>query len=103
MILAAWKWSAVDSSFKLYFGIDTIKARQLIAQDDGFELYGFMGHSGWGESQLESELEETAWIVASLLPEFEKEESEALWRKLLLRAGPEMSVLIDEPDDPSVN
>lgn len=103
LILAAWKWCLDEGSFKLYFGINELKALEIMEQDPDFKLFAFLGHSGWGESQLEGELEETAWIVSGLLPEFETMAGEALWRDLLLQKGPEMRLLIDEPEDPSVN
>jgi len=103
MILAAWKWSAEDGSFKLFFGIDENKAREILDQDAGFKLYGFLGHAGWSENQLESELDEDSWVISPLLPEFEKMEGPSLWRNLISRQGPEMQLLIDEPEDPSVN
>lgn len=103
MILAAWKWCPADGSFKLFFGIDEAKAREILEQDSGFKLYGFLGHAGWGEGQLESELDEDSWVVSPLLPQFEREHGGELWRKLIAREGPEMQLLMDEPDDPSLN
>jgi putative transcriptional regulator len=103
LILAAWKWCLEEGSFKLYFGVDEAKALQLREQDPGFKLYGFLGHAGWGEHQLESELEESSWVVSPLLPEFELKPEEVLWRQLLLQGPPEMRLLIDEPEDPSLN
>lgn len=103
MILAAWKWCPEDASFKLFFGIDEAKAKEILEQDSGFQLYGFLGHAGWGEDQLEAELDEDAWVVSPLLPEFEQVNGRDLWRNLISLQGPEMQLLMDEPEDPSVN
>jgi putative transcriptional regulator len=103
MILVAWKWSSEDGTFKLYFGIDEVKARQILEDDPEFELRGFIGHSGWGEGQLEGEIEVESWVVASLSPELEEQEGLTVWRSILSRVSPEMQLLADEPDDLSVN
>ena len=56
MILAAWKWVPESGSFKLFFGIDGDKASRILAEDSGFHVLGFMGHSGWSEGQLQEEM-----------------------------------------------
>ena len=103
LILVAWKWSAEEGSFKLYFGIDADKARSLAAEDPEFELRGFFGHSGWSEGQLEGEIRQGAWVVSPLVPEIEYYDREAVWRAVLGRQSAEMRLMADEPDDPSVN
>ncbi|CAA6676907.1 MULTISPECIES: YqgE/AlgH family protein [unclassified Lentimonas] len=103
MILVAWKWSGEDGTFKLYFGIDEAKARQILLDDPHFELRGFIGHSGWGEGQLEGEIEADSWVVSPLNPDIENEEGDPAWRSILSQVGPEMRLLAEEPDDPSVN
>ena len=103
LILVAWKWAPKEGSFKLYFGIDEVKARELILEDSAFELRGFIGHSGWTEGQLDAEIEEGAWVTSTLLPEIEQIEGDALWRFILHRDSPEMGLLADEPDDLSLN
>jgi putative transcriptional regulator len=103
MVLVAWKWSAADGTFKLYFGIDELKARQILHEDPEFELRGFIGHSGWGDGQLEGEMETGSWVVSPLNPDIENLEGEATWRSILSQLGPEMRLLAEEPDDVSVN
>ncbi|MFQ3224532.1 MAG: putative transcriptional regulator [Lentimonas sp.] len=103
MVLVAWKWCGEDGTFKLYFGIDEAKARQILQDDSGFELRGFIGHSGWGEGQLEGEIETDSWVLSPLNPDLEDEEGVAAWRSILSQLGPEMRLLAEEPDDLSVN
>ena len=103
MILVAWKWSGEDGTFKLYFGIDEAKARQILRDDPDFELRGFIGHAGWGEGQLEGEIETDSWVVSPLNPYIENEAGDPAWRAILSQVGPEMRLLAEEPDDPSVN
>ena len=103
MILAAWRWAPEDGTFKLYFGIDVDKASKLKQTQPGYQLYGFMGHAGWTDGQLEGELEQGAWLLSPLSQEIETLEGEAVWRAMLTHESPEMRVQADEPDDPSVN
>ena len=103
MILVAWKWSSEDGTFKLYFGIDEEKARQIIKDDPEFELRGFIGHSGWGEGQLEGEIEVDSWVVSPLNSDIEEMEGLAVWRSVLSQLGPGMRLLAEEPDDLSMN
>jgi len=103
LILAAWKWSAEEGSFKLYFGIDEDKAQRIIEEDPTFQLRGFLGHTGWSEGQLDAELEQGSWVLSSSLPAL-KDESEVIdWHELLCQERPELRLLADAPDDPSLN
>jgi putative transcriptional regulator len=103
MILVAWKWSYADGTFKLYFGIDAAKAREILAEDSAFELRGFIGHSGWSDGQLEAEMDEDIWILSPLTLDVEDPDGPAVWRSILSRISPKMRLLADEPEDPSVN
>ena len=103
LILVAWKWTPAEGTFKLYFGINEVKARELVASDPGFELRGFLGHSGWTEGQLDAEIEEGAWVTTTLSPEIDSIEGDDVWRLILHRDSPQMGLLADEPDDPSLN
>jgi putative transcriptional regulator len=103
LILVAWKWSPEEAAFKLFFGIDDVKARQILEEDPDFELRGFIGHSGWTSGQLDEEIEQGAWITSPLLPEIEGSVGDTVWRAILYRESAEMRLLADEPDDPSLN
>lgn len=103
LILVAWRWTPAEGTFKLYFGIDDVKARELLAEDSEFQLRGFIGHSGWSEGQLDAEIDEGAWVTSTLLPEIEDFDGDAVWRLILHSDSAEMGLLADEPDDPSLN
>lgn len=64
----------------------------------------FAGYAGWGPEQLESELEETSWIVADPVEEdvFTPAPDE-LWASVLRRKGGRFALLATMPLDPSVN
>ena len=64
----------------------------------------YAGYSGWGEGQLEAELEIESWIVEAPLPaELFPDDPEALWSDVLARKGGQYALVARMPDDPSVN
>ena len=64
----------------------------------------YAGFSGWGPGQLESELEEDAWIVEPPIPrELFPEDPETLWNDVLARKGGRYALVARMPDDPSMN
>jgi putative transcriptional regulator len=64
----------------------------------------FAGYAGWGEGQLEVELEEESWILEPALPDdVFAEETVDLWSDVLRRKGGQYSVVALMPPDPSVN
>lgn len=64
----------------------------------------YAGYSGWGEGQLEVELEQDSWIVEPPLPvELFPDDPESLWSDVLARKGGQYSLISRMPDDPSVN
>src|SRR3954471_1789880 len=62
------------------------------------------GHAGWGPGQLESELEEEAWIVEPpLREEIFSDDAQGLWAAILRRKGRRYALLSTMPLDPSLN
>jgi putative transcriptional regulator len=104
IILSAWHAENSLGMFRLYFGIDPDKAKELIASPEGLDVRAFVGHSGWGEGQLEGEVEQNAWIVNPVVPDLINQlRGVDLWRTILGNISPEMRFLADAPDDPSKN
>jgi len=104
IILSAWHAESSLGMFRLYFGIDPEKAKELIASPDGLDVRAFVGHASWGEGQLEDELEHNAWIVSPVDPDLiNRLNGVDLWRTILGSISPELRFLADAPDDPSVN
>jgi putative transcriptional regulator len=64
----------------------------------------FAGFAGWGEGQLEAEMENGDWIPQAALAEdvFTDEPAE-LWGRVLARKGGSFALLARMPIDPSVN
>jgi putative transcriptional regulator len=64
----------------------------------------FAGYAGWGEGQLEQELEEDSWILEAATPEdVFTEDPDGLWTAILRRKGPAYRLLSTMPFDPSLN
>ena len=64
----------------------------------------FAGYAGWGEGQLEAELEQDSWIVEPAVPDdVFADDAEALWSTVLRRKGGQFAVVALMPPDPSVN
>jgi len=101
LVLAAWQMR--DDGFRLHFGIEPEKAQQLLAEE-GTQVRGFLGYSGWSAGQLENEMKLRTWIVADV-PEdlLTQSQDDGLWRTVLGREGAEWRLLAQEPDDPAAN
>src|SRR5271166_5488678 len=64
----------------------------------------FAGYAGWGEGQLDSELERGDWIAHTALPEdVFTELPEELWSSVLRRKGGSYAMLARMPEDPNLN
>lgn len=65
----------------------------------------FLGYSGWGEGQLDTELKENSWIVSNrVTPEFVFETlPDEMWKKALQTLGGRYSIYSNYPVDPRMN
>lgn len=101
LVLAAWQ--VQSDGFRLHFGIEPDKALQLLAEE-GTQVRGFLGYSGWSAGQLENEMKHRTWIVADV-PEdlLTHAQDESLWKAVLSREGAEWRLLAEEPEDPTLN
>jgi putative transcriptional regulator len=64
----------------------------------------FAGYAGWGEGQLEEEVENGDWIAQQALPEdVFTEDPEKLWSRVLARKGGAYVLMARMPLDPSLN
>jgi putative transcriptional regulator len=64
----------------------------------------FAGYSGWGEGQLQQELDQCGWLIAPAAPSLVFETApEAIWSAAIHSLGPEFAHLASMPRDPRVN
>jgi putative transcriptional regulator len=103
LILVSWQWLEADSAFQLHFGIEPERAAELVGTP-GVTLRAFLGYAGWGEGQLENEMKHDTWLVSTVEGEILGEaDGTALWRQILGALDPELKLLANEPEDPTVN
>ncbi len=64
----------------------------------------FAGYAGWGEGQLDAEVDQGDWIAHAALPEdVFTDVPEDLWSSVLTRMGGSYALIARMPTDPSVN
>jgi putative transcriptional regulator len=64
----------------------------------------FAGYAGWGQGQLDAELEQGDWILDTALPgDVFSDEPAELWSEVLKRKGGSYALVARMPADPSVN
>jgi putative transcriptional regulator len=64
----------------------------------------FAGFAGWGEGQLEAEIERGDWIAQTALPQdVFTDVPRRLWSDVLTRKGGSYALIARMPEDPSVN
>ncbi len=64
----------------------------------------FSGYSGWGPGQLESELNESAWLVAPASPDLIFEERpDLIWGRLIRSLDPGLRIYATFPTDADLN
>ena len=103
LILVAWQTTSYDGTFKLYFGLDPKKLQQLMSETV-LEVRAFLGYSGWSAGQLESEMQQSTWLVSPVPAELlGRLDGVGLWKRIVGGLSPEWRMLADEPEDPSKN
>lgn len=73
-------------------------------REEGSQVRAFVGYAGWSGGQLESEVQQKAWITCQ--PDqriLEEARIETLWIDLLKSMGPWYRLLAGTPEDPSLN
>ncbi|MCA1691459.1 MAG: YqgE/AlgH family protein [Actinobacteria bacterium] len=64
----------------------------------------FVGYAGWGEGQLEEEIEAGAWFVVDAHPDDAlSADPDALWQTVLRRQGGRMAMFANFPPNPAMN
>jgi len=90
----------------IYFGGDFNIILELIRDKKitKNEIRFFVGYSGWGEDQLNSEIREESWLVDTLKDELCMQYSNSrLWSKIIRNQKSEYAIWVNIPKDPSLN
>ncbi|MEP6682565.1 MAG: YqgE/AlgH family protein [Parafilimonas sp.] len=80
--------------------ISLLKRNKLSQQD----IRLFLGYSGWGTDQLESELQEHTWLTTYASPQLIfTDDINSIWKNALKQLGGKYEQLIHYPIDPQLN
>ncbi len=75
-----------------------------MAGSSGGVVRAFIGHSGWGEGQLDSELERQSWFVNDAPGEIlALDQSVTAWERLMCAMGPWHTLQAKAPEHPERN
>ncbi len=90
----------------VYWGGDFSRAIEFIrtGEADVSKIRFFIGYSGWGNGQLEGELEEKSWITVKAVRKllFHKNVRD-IWKDSLKHLGGDYEMMIHFPIDPQLN
>lgn len=99
--------SGEEISEGIYWGGNFETLKILINTNQIFpqEVKFFLGYSGWGEGQLQNELEDNTWIVSD---KFDADtifssDQQQLWRDVIINLGPKYAHVSNFPTDPRLN
>ncbi len=100
----------IPGSFKvcdnIYWGGDfeTVKALIKSGRIDHNKIKFFIGYSGWGYGQLNTELQEKNWLPVTATENLVfKTSSTEVWKRSLFLKGGEYEMLVNFPIDPQLN
>lgn len=98
--------TSINLTDDLFWGGDIERIKMLISTGllDENEIRFFLGYSGWGKHQLESEIEEQSWIVITqkAIDLFKHSDSNP-WREILSNLGGDYRLWANSPADPLFN
>jgi len=90
----------------VYWGgnFETVTAMIKTGTIDLKKIKFFIGYSGWGNEQLNTELEEKSWLTVTATRNliFNTQHTD-VWKKSLQHLGGDYELLINYPSDPQLN
>jgi putative transcriptional regulator len=102
LAFASLRWSRAKRQLKIQTHLSVDDA--LHEMSLGREVRGFVGYSGWGEGQLEREMERRSWIATS--PEkkvLTTRHPDSLWHEVLKGMGPLFGLIAGMPEKVELN
>lgn len=99
--------NAVEIVEKIFWGgaFENLMVLLETSQVKPNDIRFFLGYSGWGPGQLETELDQDSWIVCDYVTDqllFDTG-SDVMWRKALENMGGRFSMYSNYPVDPRLN
>ncbi|HMH04427.1 MAG TPA: YqgE/AlgH family protein [Candidatus Udaeobacter sp.] len=103
LMFAAFEWHQ-RGGLKLNHKVGLKETSDAVDQTKIITVCAFVGYAGWGAGQLESEMEQKAWLRQKANPSVLKlERLPNLWFDIMRSLGPWYKMLAAAPDDPSLN
>jgi putative transcriptional regulator len=90
----------------IYWGgdLDTIKSLVMLDKIEPGQIRFFLGYSGWSAGQLEKELKDNSWVIASVKPELVMQsQGPDTWKKVLRTLHSKYRIWADFPESPDMN
>jgi putative transcriptional regulator len=90
----------------IYWGGDFDVVERLVRSNNinPQQIKFFLGYSGWSPNQLETELDENAWVVSELSPEeIMAPMNRHYWKRQLRKMGKKYEMWSNFPEDPEMN
>jgi putative transcriptional regulator len=99
--LLCFRWMKESIGVQANLGIE--EAAEVMRAGTG-EIRAYRGYAGWSPGQLETELQQQAWIVLPAQQRVFAEVNDGqLWYRTVSSLGPAFHLLAQAPDDPSLN
>lgn len=99
--------SGIEIKDGVYWGADFEKLKEMINSNkiQAHEVRFFIGYSGWGEEQLETEMEQNSWIISNdySADSLFAEDGENLWKEVVISLGPKYAHIVNFPENPMWN
>jgi putative transcriptional regulator len=97
---------SVSVDGNIWWGGDIDVIRQLISAGEiqKSQIRFFLGYSGWSAGQLERELKENSWVIASVKPDIVlANRGNDTWKQVLRSLKSKYRIWADFPDSPDMN
>jgi putative transcriptional regulator len=102
LAFASLRWSRTRRQLQIQTHLSVDDA--LHEMSLGREVRGFVGYSGWGEGQLEKELERRSWIATVPGKQIlNTRQPDSLWREILEGMGPLFGLISRMPEKVELN
>jgi putative transcriptional regulator len=103
LMFAAFEWQK-GAGLRLNHNIASGESTDADAQKNLLTVCAFVGYAGWGAGQLETEVQQKAWLIHSANRSLLKlDRLPNLWFDIMRTLGPWYKMLAAAPDDPSLN
>lgn len=99
---AALHWNKKKSTLRCQTHLSVPDAMKALQQ--GHDVRGFIGYSGWSGGQLEMEIKRRSWIITSARPiVLADEQHESMWKAVLSEMGPLFDIMSGTPENVRLN